>query len=103
MKFVAFILSIYILVLTAMPCADSPHANDLLKMELSGLKTDNNHRDSNPCSPFCTCDCCITPVMQQDNSLHLDCTDYVYRDYSEYSVSYISSLFASIWQPPKLS
>jgi len=103
MKIIAFILSVYIILLIAMPCVDVPNDHNSLKLELSNLKTDNHHSDSNLCTPFCTCDCCITPVIQQDSSIRLDCLDYTYRKYSEFSVSYTFSLFAYIWQPPKLS
>lgn len=102
MKFFVYILSLYILVLIAIPCIDKPVVNTIQKIELS--HNDNNHQsNSDRCSPFCTCDCCIIPVIQQDSSIQFDCFDYIYREYTDYSVSYISSLFVTIWQPPKLS
>jgi hypothetical protein len=103
MKFFASILSVYILLLTATPCVDTLQDNNLLRLGLSSHNTDNNHSDANRCTPFCTCDCCIIPVIQQDSSIQFDCFDYIYREYTDYSVSYISSLFVTIWQPPKLS
>lgn len=102
MKFFVYILSLYILVLIAIPCIDKPVDNTVQKIELS--HNDNNHQsNSDHCSPFCSCDCCVTPVIQLDISICLDCFDYTYREYSEFSVSYTFSLFAYIWQPPKLS
>jgi hypothetical protein len=102
MKLLASILPFYVLLLIAMPCVDVTDNDSLLKIDLSGHRTGNNNNDVNHCSPFCTCDCCVIPVIQQDSTIHLDCFEYTYREYAEYSVSYTSSVYACIWQPPKL-
>lgn len=104
MKFFALILSFYILFLTALPCKDVHHvyAQDLSE-QLSTHRTDNNHNDNDHCSPFCTCDSCISHVIPVLETIHPECTDFTFAEFGTYSVSYCSSLFASIWQPPKIS
>jgi len=57
MKFIAFILSIYILGLNLAPCDDYDVLNNEVKTEISKAVGDD-HQDSDLCSPFCNCHCC---------------------------------------------
>ena len=57
MKFLAFILSIYILALNFSPCEDNSSGNDELKTEISE-QSSSEHADLDLCSPFCQCHCC---------------------------------------------
>jgi hypothetical protein len=102
MKILAYILSLYILVLTAIPCIDIPYNNSLQKIELTTKTTDNHQNDIDDCSPFCTCQCCATPVVFQISIIDFKSFSFSKKIYSEYTSNYISSLNASIWQPPKL-
>jgi hypothetical protein len=61
MKFFATILSLYILLLTAIPCVDHPEDHTLQKIEITQSATDNHQHEGDQCSPFCTCDCCVSP------------------------------------------
>ena len=59
MKFIAFILSIYILALNFTPCEDSPVVGDEFNIEISqNIDMDHDHSDLDLCSPFCQCHCC---------------------------------------------
>ncbi|MDN3667356.1 DUF6660 family protein [Algibacter miyuki] len=59
MKFLAFILSIYIFALNLTACDDSVVVNDDVKTEISqNLNHDSQHQDADLCSPFCNCQCC---------------------------------------------
>jgi hypothetical protein len=103
MKHIACILSIYLLVLTLMPCMDV-HAHDsLLKEEINQTTTDNRHHDFDQCSPFCTCDCCATHVIRKENVIHFDFAPIPQKCVTEYASNYVSSTYASIWHPPKIS
>lgn len=86
-----------------MPCVDVPIDNNMHKIELTGQTSQNPPGDADHCTPFCPCDCCVTPIIQVESSIQLNCLDYTFQEYSEYSTSYKSTLFAIIWQPPKLS
>jgi hypothetical protein len=57
MKFLAFILSIYILALNFSPCEDNNAINDEVKTEIT-KQVDDGHVDLDLCSPFCQCHCC---------------------------------------------
>jgi len=60
MKIIAVILSVYVMVLTAMPCTDV-HAADTNSVVLELLEQDQYHSyDVDLCSPFCFCVCCQT-------------------------------------------
>ena len=59
MKFVAFILSIYILALNFTPCEDSGNIDNDVRVEISQSgDIDHSHNSLDLCSPFCQCHCC---------------------------------------------
>lgn len=101
-KFFAYILSVYVLVLTAIPCIDEPKDYALHKIELSNTTSDNDENHKDHCSPFCTCDCCVSPIIN-NSTFQVAITRFSQELISEYTISFISSLFTTIWQPPKLS
>ncbi len=102
MKHLAYILSLYILVLLAIPCADVPTDNSLSKVELSSNATHHPQNDLDHCSPFCTCSCCACPVVFQCFISHFDWVSFPPEHVSTYSSVYIFSFCTSFWQPPKL-
>lgn len=102
MKILTFILSLYVLVLTAIPCVDVPKDNSMSKYELTNTSSDHHENDTDYCSPFCTCDCCVSPIIN-NSTIHFTCTPIAQELITEYHNSLVSSLFAIIWQPPKFS
>ncbi len=105
MRLVACILSIYIVVLTAIPCIDRPGDNHLQKTEIGdNANNSHQHSDGDQCSPFCTCNCCATPVIYQDFSIRFDGSTLIEREISvEYTSAIFSCHLSSIWQPPQIS
>ncbi len=103
MKLFAFILSCYILFLTALPCIDKPEDTTMDDSGLSKLPADNHSNDSDHCSPFCSCSCCVTPVIYQVYSIELECFFQVEAHYFEFEPIAVLSPTSNIWQPPKLS
>ena len=57
MKFLAFILSIYIFALNLAPCEDNVALDNEVKTEILQAIGDD-HQNSDLCSPFCNCHCC---------------------------------------------
>jgi len=102
MRFFCCILSIYIISLTAIPCIDQPAEDHSQKMEIGGNEH-HEHHDGDDCSPFCTCNCCVTFVIQQDFSVHFDCFTLL-QEYNspEYTSAFTSDYLNSIWQPPQV-
>jgi len=104
MKLIVTILSIYVLVLTAIPCSHVAVGHSMCKMEQQNDNTDQHDSESgiDHCSPFCTCNCCATPVLTEDPIIQFSCFKYCQHNYSEYYSTFTNSFFATIWQPPQL-
>ncbi len=103
MKFLAFILSIYILALNFTPCEDGNAINNDIKIEIShngDLDLDHNNLDS--CSPFCQCHCCHIHAT----SFNLDDSDEASHKISTKIYLHFDGLGKditnSILQPPRV-
>jgi hypothetical protein len=73
------------------------------KVEL-GQNTNGCHQDnSDHCSPFCTCDCCISPIVYKETNFQFNVFSFAEENFIDYLFNYNSDLSYSIWQPPKLS
>ncbi|MFB6457980.1 DUF6660 family protein [Chitinophaga sp. Hz27] len=102
MKLFVYIFSIYIVLLSCLPCNDAAAVNDQLKQELVH-STDTDHPHSQPdfCSPLCICSCCNVQVMPV--------TIHTYVPYhissSHIFPSFQSDLYTArsmdVWQPPR--
>ena len=102
MKFIAFLLSIYIFALNVAPCADYVATDNDANTEISqAIDSDHQHQDSDLCSPFCVCQCChISATYLQFADLKLDFNiistqDFLYLNGTE------KDFTASILQPPR--
>jgi len=104
MKFLAVILSFYLLLLTAIPCIDGLYEDiSMHQTELTQERQDSHHHsDSDNCSPFCTCNCCATAVVFQPQIVQLTCFPFSENQYFPVTSVFISDPLASIWQPPKI-
>jgi hypothetical protein len=99
MKIFVTILSLFILVLTAIPCIDAP-THSLQKSELNNSNAEH-HESEDDCSPFCTCVCCASPMIQGFLSVQINGLGLVEEYSSAYKSIRCNSLASSIWQPPK--
>jgi len=100
MKFIAAIFSIYILLLTGVPCADEHFADaDSTCVELPAQ--DDSHSDNaDLCSPFCFCACCqILSFPEIHDYRHISTLSF------DLMPAYIEqnyfTLTSSFWRPPK--
>jgi hypothetical protein len=103
MKFLAFILSIYIFALNLAPCEDNATHDNEVQTEISqGMDNDHQHQDSDLCSPFCICQCCHVSAVHFDiPDLKLDISfistkDVLYLNGSE------KDFTNSVLQPPQV-
>ena len=103
MKVFVYILSIYILFLTAVPCVDKPDNCDVHKTEISGKTTNGHNEDIDHCSPFCTCNCCASPKIQQEVLISFNSYQFLIKCCMEYTITKVSAHTASVWQPPRLN
>lgn len=102
MKFFAYILSVYIVVLTIMPCVDIHQDTISQNIELLTTSSNTHQTNSDHCSPFCTCTCCATSVVLQNTVIQFKCFPIDIEQLFEYDLSYSTSEYYSIWQPPKI-
>ena len=101
MRIAALILSMVILVLGFVPCAD---ANGLSESNAQTVTQDHEHNSqhNDECTPLCSCACCSVPYYQ----VHLDAITIAISNlpepvYASYLSSPIIRISASIWQPPR--
>jgi len=102
MKILAYIFSFYLLFLNAYPCIDASIDMSMQNIELSSHSSDKHQDDADQCSPFCTCNCCITPIISPSLTNLTDFYPFQAEKYIIQSSSSFSSSLAAIWQPPKL-
>ncbi len=104
MKMFCFIMSMYVLLLTAVPCYSESNCNDKISTEQTGSQPhDDRDNDCSYCSPFFACGTCTGTDISGSG------VDFINIFLSEvtlipiYKSQYLSFFFDTIWQPPKLS
>ncbi|MDP4268639.1 MAG: hypothetical protein Q8909_00785 [Bacteroidota bacterium] len=102
MKFLATILSLYILALTIYPCIDKPGDNVLCKTSITKASSDNHNNSDDNCTPFCTCTHSAPLMINHYHYFDFKPVIMVQKCIVAYTASYISSHYNSFWQPPKL-
>lgn len=104
MKWLYIILSIYITVLSCIPCSDENECN----VTTSNITIIDNHQEheheAEMCSPFCICNCCgcsgITLI--QSHSIDYKITVDIVTVSNMYVPAFIDNYTGSVWQPPKI-
>ena len=105
MKFLVFILSIYIFTLNLAPCEDYGAGvfNVDVKTEIAQIfDNDHQHQDADLCSPFCICRCCHISTINfkfvdvKFNTSYIPMQDFFYQN------GIVNDFTTSILQPPKV-
>lgn len=103
-KIIAFIFSLYILLLSGMPCTDAQDCNLPTTTQVSATQSHDNHQhESEHCPPFCHCSCCSVAVSK------LPTFALVYKKlplanqlkFSFYHSHHLTGFLEAVWQPPK--
>ncbi|WP_310586047.1 DUF6660 family protein [Runella sp. MFBS21] len=106
MKILAVILSIYVLVLSGLPCEDDAcHGMNNGKASSSQSNHADHQGDTKCCSPFCTC--CGSniafsfhfPVLVPENRTSFFTQKVKIAFHND---SFFSNFYGNIWQPPKI-
>jgi hypothetical protein len=102
MKYLAFILSVYLLVLNLVPCEDYAVADNEVNTEISqSIDVDHQHQGTDICSPFCICQCChISATHFKIADLKLDITYISTQDFF-YLNGLAQDFSFSVLQPPQ--
>lgn len=105
MKFFAFIMSIYLLVLSCIPCNDKQECSAKAEQKISAIPS---HQHQQPvdeaCTPFCSCSHCPASAFYQSVA-HNNIATAVFQSlkYPIYNYSFSTEVSFSIWQPPKIA
>ncbi len=108
MKFFCFIFSIFLLILSVLPCNESVECYDISKTIISQTDSHNNHtHETDQCTPFCICTCCGVYFFQIQTPFLSSKENVVVLDNEKlktvYSFFYKQNISSKIWQPPKIS
>ncbi|SKD08753.1 hypothetical protein SAMN05660461_4630 [Chitinophaga ginsengisegetis] len=100
MKWLLYILSCYILLLSCIPCNDYQPANSSMAAQLT---TSHDH-ETQPdyCSPLCVCSCCNVQATPGVAVTVYFMAQRIIIDYPLLPVNPLPSLSDNIWQPPQL-
>lgn len=105
-KILTLIFSFYLLALAVMPCSDKDDCKYHGSEQSTFATTDHSDHDSDTenCSPSCMCACCGQTFRNSFTfyslALHIPVSSY---KFPIYNASFISEVYLSIWQPPKIS
>jgi ferredoxin len=106
-KWINIILSVYLIVLSSLPCADTLVNDTKTHTTVVAAKTDNqsHEKDSDLCPPFCSCNCCAVQVLNAAPVITWtfnEETTLIKKPLSSYHSILTSNFYGSIWQPPQL-
>ncbi len=101
LRIIAFILSLYIVFLTTLPCKDGGKGH--CEIISQSDKSDAGHEGADRCSPFCVCDCCSTVVTTHAVTVISAPSFILEIEHVVPMTNSASCYFQHIWQPPKLS
>ena len=105
MKFFALILAVIVFTLSCIPCMDGAYALGNGKAEIKNSKSENQqqHKETDACSPFCTCNCCAGFTFLLSSIKVQPIVHVSEKIYSSYFSSSATAISLAIWQPPQLS
>ncbi|MGE6353235.1 DUF6660 family protein [Flavobacterium sp. NPDC079362] len=112
MKFLNFILTIYLLSLPCFTCADTQTQVVVsspieIVQQLNFTKDTTSHNGKiDLCSPLCCCACCGIHVVTKVENEPIDfpiISHEISPQVSHYQSLLPSSFFGSIWQPPQIN
>ncbi len=109
MKLLNYILSIYLVALSCLPCADMEISSAAHKaVEISANhdeKSYNHDKENDLCSPFCNCNCCGSQIVSYFKITTFSFTPIkrsIKTQLPSYTSIVTSNFFGSIWQPPQI-
>lgn len=110
MKFLSSILSLLLLVLSCLPCADADlvvNSSNNDKMLAENHVDHSNEMHFDLCSPFCICNCCGIQILNFTPTLNFSLTSLSPNFNTKMEISYkshsVSAFSGSIWQPPQIA
>ena len=108
MKIINIILSLYLVVLSCLPCADMK-LNSLADSSIKVISNHENHshdKENDLCPPFCVCNCCGTQIFNFSQEFSFEFRKIpteIPTQIPSYKSILISNFYGSIWQPPQIA
>ncbi len=111
MKLINFILSIYLVALSCLPCADMEVNSAAHKNAHDVAKTTHDHgghshdKENDLCSPFCNCNCCGSQIVSYFKVVAYNfavISKEIKTQLPSYTSKFTSNFYGSIWQPPQI-
>ena len=107
MKWLAFILAFYVLLLSGIPCkADDDCCMDEIALQAAGPgkhKQEADHKPISPCSPFFACGACHGAVIPELTLAFQVVTVPRTKLFFFYVEQPLFKFPSTIWQPPKFT
>ncbi|HJT72872.1 MAG TPA: hypothetical protein VJ720_02615 [Chitinophaga sp.] len=94
MKIFTFILSIYVLLMTVIPCCSFDNC-------AADEPVSRHEEPKGICSPFFSCHNCSIPVVLEKTMQVEPATETTSPRYREYIETYLPGYTATCWNPPK--
>lgn len=106
MRFFAFIMAVIVMALSCIPCMDGAYAmttnSVMIENSTSKNPQEKQHKDTDACSPFCTCNCCAGFAFSPSSIKLQPIVHIAAKKYSSYLSSSAIANSLPIWQPPQL-
>ena len=100
MKILCFILSIFIISVSTIPCC----TNDDCIEDGNTITQTKSHEDScSTCSPFLTCGTCLGFIFQCNEIVFQTPIVSIDKNAISRTKFFVANGIAKIWQPPKIS
>ncbi|WP_147243595.1 DUF6660 family protein [Chitinophaga flava] len=102
MKWLIYIMSLYILVLSCIPCNDTQAVAMYNHTEVTATHEHNHETQVDFCSPLCVCSCCnvqVTPATSVILPYHMHQVQVIFPVLPVTPLPLSSN---TIWQPPRL-
>ncbi|WP_352432890.1 DUF6660 family protein [Mucilaginibacter sp. PAMB04168] len=104
MRYIAFIFSIYFVLLALLPCQDREDMiASITHTTVQKSHAPNDERGQETCPPFCTCSCCSTARHLTETVRTGIFTKTVFTEYPHLIIPVLQEQPINIWQPPQIS
>ncbi|WP_052955989.1 DUF6660 family protein [Flavihumibacter petaseus] len=103
MKSIFYLLAIWILSLSCLPCSDSRECSVPAELKVSSGMTHDQHNHSREgCTPFCTCSCCaVTTICSVVTAIQVGKPLIRAEKHILYLSAPTRDAQYTIWQPPR--
>jgi hypothetical protein len=98
MRYLAFIFSLYFILLALLPCQDREN----MIASVTHVNSCDTKNGQDVCPPFCTCSCCYTARHLTSRVVVTVFTKSVTRVYPDLEIPAIQEQPIKIWQPPQI-